>query len=104
MASSPRAGCVTVSPIEEGRLSTVEAVLNELRQDIGQLRQEQERTRGRLHDLEKSAQGLLLMQRERIERDERLFQTLGLRLKYLALAISVAAVLLTTVGLLIHHG
>ena len=104
MASSPRAGCVTVSPIEEGRLATVEAVLNELRQDIAQVRQEQERTRGRLHDLEKSAQGLLLMQRERIQRDERLFQTLGLRLKYLSLAIALAAVLLTAAGLVLHHG
>jgi hypothetical protein len=78
-------------------------VLSELRTDIGQLRQEQERTRGRLHDLEKSAQGLLLMQRERIERDERLFRNLGLRLKYLSLAIAAASVLVAVVVAVSHH-
>jgi hypothetical protein len=74
-----------------------------LRTDIAQLRTEQERTRGRLHDLEKSAQGLLLMQRERIERDERLFRNLGLRLKYLSLAIAAAGVLVAVVVAVSHH-
>lgn len=93
-----------MSPTEEGRLATVEAVLNELRSDIGQLREEQERTRGRLHDLEKSAQGLLLMQRERIERDERLFRNLGLRLKYLSAAIAFASLLVAVTVAIVHHG
>ena len=93
-----------MSPTEEGRLATVEAVLQELRLDIGQLRDEQERTRGRLHDLEKSAQGLLMMQRERIERDERLFRNLGIRLKYLSVAIAGAALLVTVTVSILHHG
>lgn len=45
-----------------------------------------------------------MMQRERIERDERLFRNLGIRLKYLSVAIAGASLLVTVTVALLHHG
>ena len=84
------------------RLATIEQVLQDLRGDVGDVRAEQERTRGRLHKLESTMQGLTILQRERIEQQDRLFKTLGLRLKWLSFAISLAGVIVAAVSLIVH--
>lgn len=90
-------------PDSEGsRLATVEAVLNELRGDIADVKGEQNRTRDRLHSMEAAVQGLVLVQRERIEQQDATFQRLGVRLQRLGLVIAASALAVSIVALVVH--
>lgn len=87
---------------EGSRLARVEAVLEEVRSDIQDARAEQQRTRDRLHAMEAAVQGLVLVQRDRIDQQERIFKTLGLRLQRLGVSVAVGALLVSVVALLVH--
>lgn len=87
---------------EGSRLARVEAVLQEVRSDIADVRTEQNRTRERLHSMESAVQGLVLVQRDRIEQQDRTFKALGLRLQRLGVMIAAAALLVSIVALYVH--
>ena len=78
---------------EGERLATVEAVLHELREDMTEARNEQRRTRGRLHDLEGLASMLVNQERQRA-RDTRENQArTHRRLELLTLVLLLTSVL-----------
>ena len=87
---------------EGSRLARVEAVLEEVRSDIADMRTESVRTRDRLHSMESAVQGLVLVQRERIEHQDQTFKALGLRLQRLGVTIAVAALVVSIVALIVH--
>ena len=76
---------------EGERLATVEAVLHDLRGDVGELRDEQLRTRTRLHDLEGLADTLVNQEKVRIEVTKRQQAAVRSRLQTLTVAIALAA-------------
>jgi len=78
---------------EGERLATVEAVLQELRSDVGELRAEENRTRGRLHDLEGLASTLVEQERVRIRIKREQQAQLRSRLQILTVVIALAAFL-----------
>lgn len=77
-------------------------MLEEVRSDIADMRTESVRTRDRLHSMEAAVQGLVLVQRERIEQQEQTFRALGLRLQRLGVTIAVAALVVSIVALIVH--
>ena len=80
-------------PTEGERLATVEAVLQELRGDVGDLRQESQRTRGRLHDLEGLASTLVDQERVRIRVTKEQQARMRTRLEVLTVVVAFAALL-----------
>lgn len=78
---------------EGERLATVEAVLQELRADVGELRREENRTRGRLHDLEGLASTLVEQERTRIRVTKEQQEALRLRLQILTVVIALSVFL-----------
>ena len=76
---------------EGERLATVEAVLQELRADVGEMRAEESRTRGRLHDLEGLAGTLVSQEKARVEATHRQQAMLRIRLQILTAAVALAA-------------
>ncbi len=73
-----------------------------MRSDIAGMRTESGGTRDRLHSMEAAVQGLVLVQRERIEQQDRTFQRLGLRLNRLGATIAGSALVVSIVALIVH--
>ena len=81
-------------PQPEGeRLATVEQVLRDLRIDAADYRQEQQRTRERLHALEATVRGLVLANEGREAETIRRQRALEIRMQVLTVAVLVASVL-----------
>ena len=78
---------------EGERLATVEAVLQELRGDVGELRDESLRTRGRLHDLEGLATTLVDQEKVRIRVTKEQQERMRSRIGWLTFAVAFAALL-----------
>ena len=78
---------------EGERLATVEAVLQELRGDVGELKDETNRTRGRLHDLEGLASTLVEQERTRIRVTKEQQEALRTRLQILTVVIALSVFL-----------
>ena len=78
---------------EGERLATVEAVLHDLRGDVGELKDESFRTRGRLHDLEGLATTLVEQEKTRIRVTREQQDALRTRLQILTVVIALAAFL-----------
>lgn len=76
---------------EGERLATLEAVLQELRSDVGELKSETNRTRGRLHDLEGLAQTLVNQETVRIRVTREQQAAMRLRLQLLTAVVGLAA-------------
>ena len=87
---------------EGSRLARVEVVLEEVRSDIADMRTESGRTRDRLHSMEAAVQGLVLVQRERIEQQDKTFQRLGMRLQRLGLLVAASTLVVSIVALIVH--
>lgn len=78
---------------EGERIATLEAVIGELRGDMGDLKSETIRTRARLHDLEGIA-GMLVSQEKQRNRDTRRAQRrTDRRLQVLTVVVAIAALL-----------
>ena len=80
-------------PTEGERLATVEAVLHELRGDVGELRDESLRTRTRLHDLEGLATTLVDQEKVRIRVTKEQQERMRSRIGWLTFAVAVASLL-----------
>lgn len=78
---------------EGERLATVEAVLHDLRGDVGELKDESKRTRGRLHDLEGVAATLVDQERVRIQVTRSQQESMKVRLQVLTVVVALAALL-----------
>lgn len=91
-------------PEPEGeRLARLEAIASDVRADIADLKREELRTRGRLHDVEKVTEGLLTLQRElHRENDDRL-RRMALAIQRGGLVMAAAMFTLALVTLLLHH-
>lgn len=76
---------------EGERLATVEAVLQELRGDVSELKDETHRYRKRLHDLEGLAAMLVSQEQVRIEATRRQQAAVRIRLQALTAAVALAA-------------
>lgn len=74
---------------EGERLATVEAVLLELRADVGDLKQEQLNTRNRLHKLEGISALFMETQRENRRKEAEQYKRLTSHLQVIALVITV---------------
>lgn len=73
------------------RLATVEAVLQELRGDVGDLKTESMRTRGRLHDLEGLATTLVDQEKTRIRVTKEQQARMRTRIEVLTFVVAFAA-------------
>ena len=71
----------------------MEAVLQELRGDVGELRDESLRTRGRLHDLEGLANTLVDQEKVRIRVTKEQQERMRARIGRLTFAVACAALL-----------
>ena len=89
---------------EGERLATVEAVLQDLRCDVGELRTESQRTRGRLHDLEGLASTLVDQERVRIRVTKEQQARMRSRLEVLTVVILLATFLEPFLYHLAHGG
>lgn len=78
--------------------------MRELRHDVQELSAQSERTRGRLHDLEGFAKGMLDIQREHRRQEDRQYRRVSQSISFGSLAMALAMVALTVVTILIHHG
>jgi hypothetical protein len=78
---------------EGERLATVEAVLRELRRDMTELKEETQRTRVRLHNVEGIAGAFVDAQRENRRKEAEQYQRLGFRIQVLTVVVGLAAVL-----------
>ena len=78
---------------EGERLATVEAVLQELREDVGELKSESQRARGRLHDLEGLASTLVDQERVRIRVTKEQQARMRTRIEVLTFVVACAALL-----------
>lgn len=78
---------------EGERLATVEAVVQELRGDVGELKEEWRLGRRRLHDLEGLASTLVEQERTRIRVTKEQQTQLRTRLQILTVVIALAAFL-----------
>lgn len=78
---------------EGERLATVEAVLQELRGDVGELKDESKRARSRLHDLEGLASTLVEQERTRIRVTKEQQEALRTRLQILTVVIALSVFL-----------
>jgi hypothetical protein len=88
-------------PSDGERLATVEAVLQELREDVNELRNESLRARTRLHDLESVAGAFLDMQKDNRRKEDAQYQRLGVRIQLVGLALTLAAILSPIVAVLL---
>jgi hypothetical protein len=80
-------------PGADERLATVEAVLGEIRGDVGEVRSELFRTRERLHKLENIANSFVLAQKENRRKEAAQYQRLGLKIQVLTVVVTIAAIL-----------
>lgn len=81
----------------------LEAVLLELRGDVGERKHEEERTRHRLHDLEGAVNLLLEAQKMARRAEDKQYRRLELRLEVLTLVIGFAAVAAAVIPLFLHR-
>lgn len=72
-----------------------------VREDLGVLAAQMDRTRTRLHNLEGLAGRFMANQQENREREERQYQRLGLRIAVLTLVVGCAAVVVPLVTILL---
>lgn len=80
-----------MAPTEGERLATIEAVLRELRGDIGERKQEEERTRKRLHELEGAVNLLLEAQKMARRAEANQYRRLELRLQLLTIVVAIGS-------------
>lgn len=92
-----------MSPTDGERLATVEQVLLDLRGDAVDAKQEQARTRERLHALEATVRGLVLANDNEQATTRRRQQRIELRLQVLTIVIAVAAILVPILVVWTHH-
>lgn len=78
-------------PTDGERLATVEAVLQELRSDMSDMRSESMRTRGRLHDLEGLAATLVDQEKVRIRVTKEQQARMRTRIEVLTFVVAFAA-------------
>ena len=76
---------------EGERLATVEAVLQDLRGDVGELKQESMRTRGRLHDAEGLLSTLVDQEKTRIRVTREQQARMRSRISVLTFVVACAA-------------
>ena len=74
------------------RLATVEADLRAVREDVQDLRREDERKRRRLHDLESTTKGLVDLRRADDDSVNKRQRRIELRMQALTVAVAIAAV------------
>jgi uncharacterized membrane protein len=86
-------------PGDGERLATVEAVLQEVRSDLKDVKEEAIRTRTRLHNLEGIASAFLDTQRENRRNEDAQYRRLGVRIQLLTLVVGLAAILSPLVAL-----
>jgi hypothetical protein len=79
-------------PTDGERLATVEAVLQDLRSDVTELRDESLRARARLHNLEGIAGAFLDMQKTNRRAEERQYRKLGVKIQVAGLLLTLAAI------------
>lgn len=87
----------------DARIATLEQVALDVRDDLKQLRDEEKRTRGRLHDLEKVAEGFLTLQREMHRANERKLNRMTMAIQWAGVAIGLGMLALAIVTA-IHPG
>lgn len=78
----------------ESRLATIEQVLRDMRDDIQEGTAERLRIRGRLHDLEATAQGLIHFVREQKRQDENQWRRIELRLQWMTFVVGALGLVL----------
>jgi hypothetical protein len=86
------------------RLATVEAVLHEVRHDVAEIRQEQERSRDRLHRLEGVSASFLSWQKDAREKEDAQYRRLGNIIGLGGLLMSCGLVALAIITLITHVG
>jgi hypothetical protein len=79
-------------PTDGERLATVEAVLHEIRSDVGELRAELGHARTRLHNLEGIAGTFVSMQKSARREEDSQYRRLGRRIQLLTLVVGAAAI------------
>ena len=85
------------------RLAAIEQILADVRGDVTEIRAQQERTRGRLHDLEGVTGLLVAQEKDRIRMQDMHLRRLGIKIQWLALAVGVSG-LLMSVALVVVTG
>ena len=91
-------------PTDGERLATLEAVLLELRGDVGDLKAESGRARDRLHKLEGSVAAFMSAQTENRRQEKLQYQRLGTKIAKGGLAVSIGLLVLAAVTLWTHLG
>ena len=88
----------------DARLARVETLLADIRDDVSELREETQRTRQRLHNLEGIAAAVTATQKANRHAEEVQYQRLGRRVQLVGLLLALAAVIspLLTVFLKAH--
>lgn len=89
-------------PTQPERLAALETIAADVRDDIRQWNVEQERTRRRLHDLEKVTEGLVTLQKELHRANERQFRRVTLAIQWGGLAMGLGMFILALVTLLVQ--
>jgi hypothetical protein len=89
-------------PTDGERLATVEAVLQEIRGDVHDLKIESERTRNRLHNLEGITSAFVNAQKENRRQEDTQYRRLGTRIGIAGVLLTVAVVLEPIARALIH--
>lgn len=85
---------------EGERLATLEAVLREIRDDVDELRDEWQRARARLHNLEGISNTFLAWQKDAREKEAAQYRRLGLWIGVLSVVVALATIV---EPLLYHH-
>jgi hypothetical protein len=89
-------------PTDGERLATVEAVLNEIRGDVHDLKVESARTRDRLHNLEGITSTFVNAQKENRRQEDAQYKRLGVRIGFAGVLLTLAVVLEPIARALFH--
>lgn len=89
-------------PTDSERLAALEVHLLGIREDVRAIREEEKRTRGRLHDMEKVTAGLLELQKEMHRTNERKLRAITLGIQWAGLFVGASMVALAVVNIVLH--